>query len=486
MRPILAFAILLLGLTAALSEVKFGTIAAVQTQSAKMQDRVPAVDEAQPSDVETTGSIGKYEIGDGATRVAEVSVADVLRSRMSLPETGTPEIKKTDNALALLTPPTVEPSDAVNESPPAADDANLDSEADTSVAESIDALCNAVMASAQDNDLPVQFFANLIWQESRLQRDSISKAGALGIAQFMPEAAQEVGLGDPFDPREAIPASARLLKALRQHFGNLGYVAAAYNAGAGRVGRWLDHHRSLPRETRTYVLRVTGRTAEAWRKSQLADSKLRFTSSLPCRNLPAFAELEQAQLKEAQQSNDGKDAQPQQQEKIATRVAHLIARKVAIKPVQLAEAQQTDGGKDARQQEKVAARVAHLIARKVAVKVVGKQAAKAAAKAAEPVTTVGSVMLPLTAEGKDATAKAAGAAQSKMLKTKVAAKTAAQPIIAANSGSMALPLVAEAKAGPKPATAAAAHAIAPIVQPRRDALHRPPVPHEKRRVASAA
>ena len=64
MRPILALAILLLGLmlglTAAVSEVKFGTTAAVQILPAKMQDRVPAVDEAQPSaDVETTGSIGK-------------------------------------------------------------------------------------------------------------------------------------------------------------------------------------------------------------------------------------------------------------------------------------------------------------------------------------------------------------------------------------------------------------------------------------------
>jgi hypothetical protein len=451
MRPILVLAILLLGLTAAVSEVKFGTTAAVQILPAKMQDRVPAVDEAQPSaDVETTGSVGKSDFGNPAIRVAAVGDIEIARSQMTAPEIDAPEIKKTDSQLALLTPPDIGASEA--SAPPAATDADVDSEADASVAESVDALCNALMTSAQDNDLPVQFFANLIWQESRLQRDSISKAGALGIAQFMPEAAQEVGLADPFDPRQAIPASARLLKVLRQHFGNLGYVAAAYNAGAGRVGRWLDRRRSLPRETRTYVLRVTGRTAESWRKSQPADSKLRFASSLPCRNLPAFAELEQAQLKDAQQTNDGKDAQPQQ-EKIATRVAHLIARKVAVK-------------------------------------VVAKQAAKAATKAAQPVTTVGSIVLPQAAEAKDATkeaAKVAGPAHGKMAKTKVAAKTAAQPITTANagSGSIALPLVADAKAAAKPAAAApAAHVIARNVHPRRDALHRPqPVPHDKRRVA---
>jgi len=70
---------------------------------------------------------------------------------------------------------------------------------------SLDDLCNALFVSAEDNGLPVPFFANLIWQESRLQLDSVSRAGALGIAQFMPDVAAEVGLGDPFDPHQAIP-----------------------------------------------------------------------------------------------------------------------------------------------------------------------------------------------------------------------------------------------------------------------------------------
>jgi len=98
--------------------------------------------------------------------------------------------------------------------------------------------------------------------------------------------------------------SARLLRALRQHFGNLGFVAAAYNAGAHRVGEWLDHHRALPRETRNYVVRVTGRTIEAWRKSPLDDSRLTFARPLPCRKLPAFADLEQALLRQARQRSE--------------------------------------------------------------------------------------------------------------------------------------------------------------------------------------
>jgi hypothetical protein len=174
--------------------------------------------------------------------------------------------------------------------------AGIDANAD--VADSLEGLCKALMTSAQDSGLPVPFFANLIWQESRLKHDAVSPVGAQGIAQFMPEVAAAEGVSDPFDPRQAIPASARLLRTLRQHFGNLGFAAAAYNAGPRRVGEWLDRRHALPRETRNYVERVTGRTMEAWRKSPVDDAKLTFERLLPCRALPAFVELEHAQLHE--------------------------------------------------------------------------------------------------------------------------------------------------------------------------------------------
>ena len=119
--------------------------------------------------------------------------------------------------------------------------ADADSSSSQSTDLALDDLCNAVFSSALDNDLPVPFFANLIWQESRLRDDAVSKKGALGIAQFMPQTAAETGLDDPFDPLQAIPASARFLRELRLEFGNLGFVAAAYNAGAHRVAEWLEH-----------------------------------------------------------------------------------------------------------------------------------------------------------------------------------------------------------------------------------------------------
>jgi len=169
----------------------------------------------------------------------------------------------------------------------------------------LDDRCNALFSSAQDNDLPVPFFANLLWQESRLKDDVVSSKGALGIAQFMPEVAAETGLADPFDPMQAIPASARLLHDLRMQFGNLGYVAAAYNAGAHRVAQWLEHRRGLPRETRDYVVKVTGLSADVWRKASVDETTLPFVRHLPCRSLPAFAGVEEEQ--QEQLAEDGEE-----------------------------------------------------------------------------------------------------------------------------------------------------------------------------------
>ena len=125
--------------------------------------------------------------------------------------------------------------------------------------------CDLIESSAGENGLPVAYFARLIWRESSFRATAVSPVGAQGIAQFMPGTAAERGLADPFDPIQAIPASARLLKSLVQRFGNLGLAAAAYNAGPRRVEDWLADSGGLPRETRSYVAAVTGRTAEEWR-----------------------------------------------------------------------------------------------------------------------------------------------------------------------------------------------------------------------------
>ncbi|UPJ54560.1 lytic transglycosylase domain-containing protein [Bradyrhizobium sp. 200] len=125
-------------------------------------------------------------------------------------------------------------------------------------------ICEAVKAAAEENDIPIGFFARLLWQESRFRAREVSSAGARGIAQFMPQTAVEMGLRDPFDPLQAIPVAARFLRKLHDQFGNLGLAAAAYNAGGGRIEKWLSRRSTLPKETRAYVKIITGHMAEAW------------------------------------------------------------------------------------------------------------------------------------------------------------------------------------------------------------------------------
>ena len=109
----------------------------------------------------------------------------------------------------------------------------------------------------------------MIWQESRFQPGVVgprTRSGerAQGIAQFMPRTAAERGLLDPFDPVQALPKSAEFLRELADQFGNLGLAAAAYNAGPQRVRDWLSGRRTLPAETRNYVLAITGLSADEW------------------------------------------------------------------------------------------------------------------------------------------------------------------------------------------------------------------------------
>jgi hypothetical protein len=124
--------------------------------------------------------------------------------------------------------------------------------------------CDTLKATAVKRDLPFPFFAKLIWQESRFDPAARSPAGAQGVAQFMPATATERGLADPFDPARSIDESAAYLSELRRQFGNIGLAAAGYNAGPGRLARWIAGTASLPAESRAYVLSVTGHSVEEW------------------------------------------------------------------------------------------------------------------------------------------------------------------------------------------------------------------------------
>ena len=132
-----------------------------------------------------------------------------------------------------------------------------------------EAMCLMIESAASAHGLPLEFFARVIWQESRFQPDAVgpvTRSGqrAQGVAQFMPGTASERRLLDPFDPVQALPKSAEFLSELREQFGNLGLAAAAYNAGPRRVQEWLAGTGYMPSETRNYVSAITGTSVDDW------------------------------------------------------------------------------------------------------------------------------------------------------------------------------------------------------------------------------
>ncbi|MCR4567251.1 MAG: lytic transglycosylase domain-containing protein [Pseudobutyrivibrio sp.] len=92
-------------------------------------------------------------------------------------------------------------------------------------------------------------------QESGFNKDAVSRSGAMGIMQIMPETAAELGLEHPFDAYDNIMAGANYIsQKLKQYDGNLEKALAAYNAGSSVV----DQYDGVPPygETMSYVKNI--------------------------------------------------------------------------------------------------------------------------------------------------------------------------------------------------------------------------------------
>ncbi len=111
-----------------------------------------------------------------------------------------------------------------------------------------------IVTSARNGGVPPIVLAALLKAESNFNPLAVSPVGAQGIAQFMPATARGVGLANPFDPQQAIPAAGRLLGGHLRAFGSIPLALAAYNAGPGAVTKYGG----VPpyAETQAYVARI--------------------------------------------------------------------------------------------------------------------------------------------------------------------------------------------------------------------------------------
>ncbi|EBS2738065.1 lytic transglycosylase domain-containing protein, partial [Salmonella enterica subsp. enterica serovar Infantis] len=106
-------------------------------------------------------------------------------------------------------------------------------------------------------NLPTGLLRSVAITESGGNQFAVSRAGAMGLFQFMPQTAKEFGLrgNDAFDPAKSADAAARKLGGLLRFFhGDLAKALAAYNWGEGNVQR--KGLAAAPEETRNYIPRV--------------------------------------------------------------------------------------------------------------------------------------------------------------------------------------------------------------------------------------
>jgi Transglycosylase SLT domain len=112
-----------------------------------------------------------------------------------------------------------------------------------------------VMAAAR-HDVDPNLVRAVVKVESNFNSNAVSRKGAMGLMQLMPQTARSLNVKNPFDPAQNVDAGVRHLKSLLESYGgDVNLTLAAYNAGSGAVARsaGVPHYA----ETQDYVRRIT-------------------------------------------------------------------------------------------------------------------------------------------------------------------------------------------------------------------------------------
>jgi len=104
-------------------------------------------------------------------------------------------------------------------------------------------------------------FVRQIAEESGFNPNAVSAEGAIGIAQFMPQTANGLGI-NPWDPQQSLQGAALLMSRYIAKYGDYRHALAAYNCGSGclenAMRRCLYFYWCVPPATQRYIDAVMG------------------------------------------------------------------------------------------------------------------------------------------------------------------------------------------------------------------------------------
>ena len=112
-----------------------------------------------------------------------------------------------------------------------------------------------IIEAAKMYGLDPLLIRSVVQVESAFNPMAVSPLGARGLMQLRPSLARELGVHNPFDPRQSIMGGARLLRRLiDMHEGDIRLALASYNAGPRNVARYGG----VPpfQETQIYIKRI--------------------------------------------------------------------------------------------------------------------------------------------------------------------------------------------------------------------------------------
>ena len=194
---------------------------------------------------QVVGGVTRLYLSDTASGYIEIPTNEIERFEVDsappplMPQAPAPvRVPQFQQPVTLMPPPSVRPQAIATQ--PVLDRASLG---------------KLVNGAGERHQIDPDFINSVIRAESGFNSRAVSKKGAQGLMQLMPQTASQLGVKNSFDPNANVEGGTKYLRELLEKYNfDVAKALAAYNAGPHRV----EQYRGVPPyyETRAYVARI--------------------------------------------------------------------------------------------------------------------------------------------------------------------------------------------------------------------------------------